>query len=665
MDRNTIVGLLLIGVIFLGYSYYNNSKLEKAYTKEIARADSLLTLKDYDQALIAYRKAKTYRPKEIYPQMKINEINKVAGYTTAPVDTSRAITTPKNKSVGTQSPQAAQKQQDFPAGNTQQLGAFSKAAQGEQRFITMENDLLKVKIATRGGRLYYADLKKYHTFDTLPLVLFNGDSTKFGFQFFTADNHAIETNNLYFKPLTDKKHFVADTGAVSLTMRLEIAENKYIDYTYTLKPNDYMIDYNLEIVGMKDVFARGINSVDLSWNMYLPKQEKGRQNEDYYAAIKYKYYGGDVDGFRERSNKAEEERNVSNRISWLAFKDQFFSSVLIGDKPFLNAWVKSTKTPDLKKYLRYYEAKLAVPYTGQKDEIFKMRFYLGPNKFTTLNKYGIGLENLVYLGKNIIRWINQYVIIVMFNWLNKFIGNYGIIILLLTIIIKMVLFPLTYKSFLSQAKMRVLKPQVDAISAKFPKKEDAMKKQQATMGLYKKAGVSPLGGCLPMLLQMPILFAMFRFFPTSIELRQQSFLWATDLSTYDSILTLPFNIPMYGSHVSLFTLLMTVSTIVTMKINSPTQSGSSQMPGMKGMTYIMPLFFMLILNNYSAGLTYYYFLANLITFGQNMLTKQFVDEDAILKKLETNKKEPPKKSKWQQRLEQASKQKGYRPSRRR
>jgi len=274
-----------------------------------------------------------------------------------------------------------------------------------------------------------------------------------------------------------------------------------------------------------------------------------------------------------------------------------------------------------------------------------------------LKKYGMELEELVYLGKSIIRIINQYVIIAIFNWLNNFIGNYGLIILILTVIIKTVLFPFTFKSYMSQAKMRVLKPQVDEINAKFPKKEDAMKKQQATMALYKRAGASPMGGCLPMLLQMPVLFAMFRFFPSSIELRQEGFLWAHDLSTYDSILNLPFEIPMYGDHVSLFTLLMTVSTIITMKINSPA-TGSTQMPGMKGMMYIMPVMFMLILNKFSAGLTYYYFLANMITFGQNLLTKQFVDEEAILKKLAENKKKPVQKSKWQKRLEEASKARG-------
>jgi YidC/Oxa1 family membrane protein insertase len=269
------------------------------------------------------------------------------------------------------------------------------------------------------------------------------------------------------------------------------------------------------------------------------------------------------------------------------------------------------------------------------------------------------LEKLVFLGKNIIGWINRYAIIPIFNWLDNYIGSYGIIILILTIILKIVLFPLTFKSFQSQAKMGVLKPQVEELGKKFPKKEDAMKKQQATMDLYKRAGVNPMGGCLPMLLQMPILFAMFRFFPISIELRQEHFLWATDLSTYDSILTLPFTIPMYGSHVSLFTLLMTASTLLTMKM-SGTTPGSDQ-PGMKIMMYMMPVMFMVILNNFSSGLTYYYFLANMITWGQNIISKKFIDEDKVLAKLEENRKKPVKKSKWQQRLEDAAKQRGINP----
>ncbi len=467
---------------------------------------------------------------------------------------------------------------------------------------------------------------------------------------------------LHLKP--NEKAIIVKDKPLSLTMRLEAGEGKYIDYIYTLQPDKYMIDLDMTLTGMKDVFARNLNALELSWEMYLPQQEKGRKNEDYYTGFKYKYYQDVVDGSRERSTKEVEEQEVTTRLKWLAYKDQFFSSVLIADdQPFLNAWVRSEKMPEDSRYLRFYQSKLSIPLNEEDKETFKMHFYLGPNHIKTLKKYDMELDQLVFLGRNIIRWINEYVIINIFHWLSKYLGNYGIIILLLTIIIKMALFPLTYKSYISQAKMRVLKPQIDELNAKFPKKEDAMKKQQATMALYKRVGVSPVGGCLPMVLQMPILFAMFRFFPTSIELRQESFLWAKDLSTYDSILTLPWDIPMYGDHVSLFTILMTVSTIITMKINSPTQS-TAQMPGMKGMMYMMPVMFMVILNSFSAGLTYYYFLANIITFLQNMVTKQFVNEEDMLQKLESNKKKPVKKSKWQQRLEDAAKSKGYKPVKR-
>jgi YidC/Oxa1 family membrane protein insertase len=299
---------------------------------------------------------------------------------------------------------------------------------------------------------------------------------------------------------------------------------------------------------------------------------------------------------------------------------------------------------------------VGVPFNHGPETNISLRLYYGPNHISTLRKEGLDLDQLVFLGKNIIGWINRFAIIPVFNWLEKYIASYGIIILILTVMIKIVLFPLTFKSFQSQAKMQVLKPQVEELGKKFPKKEDAMKKQQATMDLYKRAGVNPMGGCLPMLLQFPILFAMFRFFPVSIELRQESFLWATDLSTYDSILNLPFAIPIYGSHVSLFTILMTISSLLTMKM-SGTSPGQDQ-PGMKMMMYMMPVMFMLILNNFSAGLTYYYFLANMITWGQNIITKRFIDESKVLAALEENKKKPVKKSKWQQRLEEAARQRG-------
>jgi YidC/Oxa1 family membrane protein insertase len=396
--------------------------------------------------------------------------------------------------------------------------------------------------------------------------------------------------------------------------------------------------------------------------MYIPQQEKGRQNEEYYTTVKYKYYQDDVEGFRLRSNKEVEEADLTTKLSWIAFVDQFFSSVLISNDFFLNGSVTSTKTLTSKKYIRYYTSEVGIPFTAGSDTPIGMKLYFGPNHISTLRKEGNDLDKIVFLGKNIIGWISRFVIIPVFNWLEKYISSYGLIILILTILIKIVLFPLTFKSYQSTAKMAVLKPLVDELGKKFPKKEDAMKKQQATMDLYKRAGVNPMGGCLPMLLQFPILFAMFRFFPVSIELRQEPFLWATDLSTYDSILKLPFNIPIYGSHVSLFTILMTISSILTTKMSGTTTT--SDQPGMKMMMYMMPVMFMLIMNNFSAGLTYYYFLANMLTWIQNLVSKRFIDADKVLAALEENRKKPLKKSKWQQRLEEATKKRGYNPSKR-
>jgi YidC/Oxa1 family membrane protein insertase len=443
-------------------------------------------------------------------------------------------------------------------------------------------------------------------------------------------------------------------------MRLLADNGASIEYTYTIHPDEFMIDFETKLVSMDSIIPPNTSSLVFDWKMYIPQQEKGRQNEDTYTGLKYKLYQETVEDLSMRQKKDTESGNLL-KLDWIAYKDQFFSTVLIADDFFLNATVSSTKTDPTSKYLRYFESEIGVPLIQGETPGVKMKIYFGPNSFTSLKKYNMELEELVYLGRNIIRWINQYVIITIFNFLDNYIVSYGLIILILTLIIKLVLSPLTHRSFLSQAKMRIMKPQVDELAKKFPKQEDAMKKQQATMELYKKAGVSPMGGCLPMLLQMPILFAMFRFFPASIELRQQPFLWAHDLSTYDSIFNLPFTIPMYGDHVSLFTLLMTVSTIFSTKLTNPT-GGTEQMPGMKAMMYMMPVMFMLILNNFSAGLTYYYFLANVISIAQTEISKRFVNEKNLMKKIDENRKKPVKKSGWQARLEAAAKQKGYKPA---
>ncbi|MBK8884828.1 MAG: membrane protein insertase YidC [Bacteroidales bacterium] len=651
MDRNTITGIILIFAIFIGFSVFNNSRMNKQFEKAVQVAESYYAKGEFENARAEFMNALRFKPNQPDAIARVNEINLKLGIATDIVKkdtlnnvTARAETPAPGKQTA--------------ASDSNQYGAFASAATGENEFITLENNKVELKIARKGGRVYSARLKDYRTYDSLPLILFSGDSTIFGFNFFTADNKAVQTTNLYFTPVSDQKSFNAGTTAQSVALRLMADNNKYIEYKYTLAPDKYMVDFDVTFKSMDGIIASNQNSLTLDWKMYIPQQEKGRQNEENYSTINYKYYQDDVDGLKLRSTK-DEKVDITTKLSWIAFQDQFFSSVIVTNDFFLNGSITSTRTPESQKYMRYYSSELGVPYNPGSSTALNLKLYYGPNSFTTLRKEGLQLEKIVFLGKNIIGWINRFAIIPIFNWLDNYIGNYGIIILILTLIIKVILFPLTFKSYQSTAKMQVLKPMVEELGKKFPKKEDAMKKQQATMDLYKRAGVNPMGGCLPMLLQMPILFAMFRFFPVSIELRQEHFLWATDLSTYDSILTLPFTIPMYGSHVSLFTLLMTASTLLTMKMTG--SSPGSDQPGMKLMMYMMPVMFMLILNNFSAGLTYYYFLANMITYGQNIISKRFINADAVLATLEENKKKPLKKSKWQQRLESAAKQRGINP----
>ncbi len=656
MDRNTISGLILIFVIFIGFSLYNTNKVTKSYEKTMVTADSLYREGKLTEARDMYLKAVKYKPGLPEAKSKVAELNiRLSPNQTSSTPADTIAKTADNQLAPVVTPAVTD-----PA----VYGAFQAGATGETNLIRVENEKFIIHFSRKGGRVYSVELKDYKTHDQKPLILFDGDSTTFGFKFFTADNRLIETTNLFFELVGDDEDILVKDESAEIAFRLGAGEGKYIEYVYTVFPDKYMVDMDIRFVDLRGVIASNLNSLSFDWKMYIPQQEKGKQNEDTYTNIKYKYYQAEVDGFRDRSSKEFEKADIPTKLRWVAFKDQFFSSVLIADDHFVSGSVSTTKLPASEKYLRFFTSEVGVPYNPENDNGLKFKLYYGPNHFTTLKKYDLDLEQLVFLGKNIIRWINQFVIIPIFNWLDNSITNYGIIILILTLIIKIVLFPLTFKSYLSQAKMKILKPMVDEIGKKFPKKEDAMKKQQATMDLYKKGGVNPLGGCLPMFLQFPILFAMFRFFPASIELRQEAFLWATDLSTYDSIFTLPFTIPMYGNHVSLFTLLMTVSTILTMKFNSPASTGQEQIPGMKSMMYIMPVMFMFILNNFSSGLTYYYFLANMITFGQNWISNRFIDDDAILRKIEENKKKPVVKSKWQQRIEDMAKQKGIKPAKR-
>ncbi len=620
MDKNSIIGLFLIAGILIVYSIFTSpSEEEKAERQRLI--DSISQVER--QRAIEDAQREIDQTQTDVPQQ--NEETAVA-------DSVKQI----------------QRQQQF--------GSFAAAAEGDRQFITLENNLVKIKFSTLGGKPYSVELKEYKQYDGDPLILFTGDSTIFGLNFF-AQNRSISTNDLYFTPVQATQNLtVGQGGEKNVAFRLYAGNNRYIEYIYTLAHDKYMLDFDMNFVGINDIIAQNQTELDFRWLMYSPSHERGRQNELSYTTIFYKHLNDDVENFSLRSNKDLEEESIKTNLKWVAFKQQFFSNVIISEEGFPYSDLVSETMPENSEYLKKFTADIGIPYNAAGGNV-DLKLYFGPNHFNTLKEYEMDLKELVPLGGWIIKWINQYVIINIFNWLNNFIGNYGIIILLLTLIIKLALFPLTYKSYLSMAKMRVLKPQIDEINEKIPK-EKAMERQQATMALYRKAGVNPMGGCLPTLLQMPILFAMFRFFPSSIELRQESFLWAEDLSTYDSIFNLPFTIPFYGDHVSLFTILMTASTILSMKMSNQT-STSASMPGMKTMMYIMPFTFMFILNGFSAGLTYYYFLANIITFGQNMVIKQFVDDEAILKKLNEKKKKPVKKSKFQARLEEAAKKKGY------
>ena len=613
MDKNTIIGLAMIGLILVGYSIFTKPARE-AQMEERKRLDSIA------------------RSEQI-----------------------RALESTQLPAEQQASDLASESERESTSLErmTEELGDFVAGAIGTVEQVVLENEHLKLIFSTLGGRPYTVQLKDYQTHDSLPLYLFDGDSTIFALQFF-ADNRGINTGELYFTP--EVKSLTNDEGRAyqQLTMKMVISESASISYIYKLYEGDYMLDFDMQLKGLDQYRT---DRMEFKFDFYAPSQEKGFQNEAMYTTLFYKYHGGDIESFKSRSKKELEEVTETTRIKWIAFSHQFFSTILIADEYFEGGHMLQQRYTDPGKYVRRYSSAMDVPFDRSGEQNIGMQLYFGPNNFKSLKGYGeMGLENVVTVGGSMIRWINAFVVIPIFNWLNNWFNNFGIIILLLTLIIKTALFPLTFKSYKSQAVMRVLKPQVDEIGKRFPKKEDSMKKQQATMDLYKKAGANPMGGCLPMLLQFPILYAMFRFFPTSIELRQQGFLWAHDLSTYDSILDLPWNIPMYGDHVSLFTLLMTVTTMLSMRWNNQVSAGSSSMPGMKTMMYIMPVMFMFILNNFSAGLTYYYFLANVITLGQNLVFKRFIDEEKILRKINSKKNKPAKKSRFAQRLADLQKQ---------
>lgn len=621
MDRNTIIGIVLIFVIIIGFALINQPS-EEELAKAQQRIDSI---------------ARVEKARMEEEALKQQELQK-----------STAAILPADSVTGQVNNDSLRE-----AAKVNQFGRFATLTEGERKFYTIENELIRLTFTNQGGRLFSVQLKEYQTWDARPLYLFAGDSSLFDLNF-SSDNRAISTQNLFFEYLGKDSAMVVAKDSQTVAFRLSPDSTSSIIFEYTIKPGSYQVGFNIRTENLKNMLAENSNYFSLNWQILSPKQEKGADFESMNTTIYFKHHQDEIDYLSETSDS---KKNIPTKIDWVGFKQQFFSAVIVAKEPFLNGILSSTKYINNTEHLKNFNTELSIAVDPQKDETKAFTFYFGPNHFQTLKAQGItDLHRLVPLGWGIFGWFNRYLVIPIFNFLDNFIGSYGIIILLLTLIIKLILLPLTYRSYKSTAKMKALKPQVDEITAKIPK-EKAMERQQATMALYKKAGVNPMGGCLPMLLQMPILYAMFRFFPASIELRQKSFLWAEDLSSYDSILDLPFNIPFYGDHVSLFCLLMTISTIIYTRQQMQTQT--TTMPGMKFMMYLMPVMFLFFFNGYASGLSYYYLIANLFTFGQMYLFRRVVDEKALLEKINENKKKPVKKSRFQEKLEQMAKQRGY------
>lgn len=536
---------------------------------------------------------------------------------------------------------------------------FAIAAEGTEELATIENDVLKAYISNKGGRVVKLELKTYNrSGKTEPLVLFDKDSLQFALKLDAYERSRIlSTDSFYFKP-SEKNITVSGSASKSITFKLETSKpGSYIEYVYTLKGDDYLLGCDIRFVGMDKIISSNVDQMTLSWRMTLPQQEKYVSKEREVATAYYKFTVDDPDYINPR--KDEDKPLNDAPIKWVSFKQQFFNATLIAETEFLKdgSFVKTSSRPNTKDVVKVINSDLGIPFNHTPSEKFAMKFYFGPTHYNTLKTYGNDLEKIIPTGWSVFSYLNKWMVIPLFNWLGSL--NMGIVILILTLVVKILLLPIAYKTYMSGARMRVLKPETEAINAKF-KDGDPMKKQQETMALYRKAGVNPLSGCLPLLLQFPILIALFNFVPAAIELRQHGFLWADDLSTYDSIWTfgeVPIINSIYGDHVSLFAALMFVSTIIYTWMNSnmlAPQQGA-QMPGMKFMMYFMPVIFLAVMNSYAAGLSWYYFLANMFTFLQTWLMKKLVSDEKIRAEIDANMKKPVKVSSFQKKLEEMQK----------
>ena len=582
MDKNTLVGFILIGAVLIGFSVYNRPSQEEM---ERARQyqDSIQTVAQLEAAM---REAEA----------------------------------------------TAQSMQALTLDST---SLFYGANQGTEQFTTLENNLVKVQFSNKGGRVVSATLKDYKNQQGEPLTLFNEKESAMNFAF-EGKNENILTEDMFFQPVN-----VTDS---TVTMRLNTTGAGYIDFAYRLLPESYMVNFDIRAVGMQNFFPAAQKTVNIDWSQRVRQQEKGFDFEQRYTSLTYRVVD---DGSDNLSEMKEDDETFKEPLQWIAFKNQFFSSVLIANQEFNNVTLESIPEQKGSGYMKDYSAEMTTFFDPTGKQATQLQMYLGPNHFKTLlesNDLVINqeedpeLEDLVYLGWPLVREINRWFTINLFDWLSGWGLSMGVVILLMTIIVKALVYPATYKSYMSSAKMRVLKPYIQKINEKYPKQEDALKKQQETMQLYSEYGVSPMGGCLPMLIQMPVFMALFFFVPNAIELRQENFLWAQDLSTYDDIINWGVNIPLLGDHLSLFCLLFSVTNILNTWYTMKQQdTGQQQMPGMKIMMYLMPVMFIFIFNNYSSGLNYYYFISGLISILIMIVLRKTTNEPKLLAILEANK----------------------------
>lgn len=584
MDKNTLVGFALIGAVIVGFGIYNRPNQE-----ERARAQH------YQDSI----------QQVIQKQEEIKKAQEEIAEKTIQIDST---------------------------------SAFFQATQGQEQFLTLENDLLTLVFSNKGGRVCKATLKDYKDQKQEPLILFDESdaSLNFGFE---GKNENIISNQMYFEATN-----ITDS---TVSMRLKASNGGYLAFNYRLLPNSYMVDMTVEAAGIQNFFSPSLKSMSIDWKQRARQMEKGYTFEQRYTSLTYKPTDDSFDYLSETNN---ERKSIPETLDWVAFKNQYFSCVFMAEKNFENATLESNMEQKGSGYMKNYTAEMKTFFDPTGKQPSHLQFYYGPNHFKTLlasNDLSFQdkdqeLEDLVYLGWPIIRLINRWFTINLFDWLSSWRLSMGLVILLMTIIVKVLVLPTTWKSFISSAKMRALKPYVDKINAKYPKQEDALKKQQETMALYREYNVSPMGGCLPMLIQTPVFMALFFFVPNAIELRQQSFLWASDLSSYDDLISWSTSIPLLGNHLSVFCLLFSLTTVLNQIIMMKQQDmgNNPQMAAMKWMMYIMPVMFFFIFNEYASGLSYYYFISGLIGIITMWVMRKMTDEKKLLAQLEANKKAP-------------------------